>query len=269
MKRQKVALATALSMAFVSSIGAPAYGGPSKPTPSSSVTWNANGTHLVDGVATLNTEICGVANGAPRDGEYLVFVLSSTKDISSAQISFNTNSPISMDKSNTDKRGTSSYKKVYAGDLRSLTSAVATYVGLGTPTLTISHGCSGLTATGKALLFNNNFNCETYPDGSNKSICLSVGGNDSNVQEFFVDVLNVYGYVDGGSGIPSYSFDSVTNVSFRSADGTVKGAASFIDGTVGEGQILVVFTDNGYTADAGDYFVVTHNGTTYYFPIVY
>lgn len=141
--KRKLSAILVLSMIFGSFGGAATSAAPKSPT--TSVSWTGQGTAITDGARDFNTSICGTDNGAPVDGYYVQFVLASTKTINSAKIKFGTDTAINMDKSNLDKKGASSYKYIYTGDLTlgELLSlpVVSEYSGTGTPTLTVSHGC--------------------------------------------------------------------------------------------------------------------------------
>jgi hypothetical protein len=160
---------TARSLAFTAVI-ALAYGGATamaaapnvstKKVAAPSVTWTGQGTTVIDGVRTPDTTDCD-------EGEYVTFVLASTKALSSPMISFDGSTPEAMIKSNTDKKGTSSYKTTYTSDgsidLDELLDdgVVATYTGSAKPTLTVGHGCVSGDGDGGTLCY---LGVETVPD---------------------------------------------------------------------------------------------------------
>lgn len=103
-----VTMATAMLLVAALLATGDAFAGRRMPT--SQVTWSGRGmTSDGDGGYTLNDDRCDESEGAP----YILFVLASTKAINSAYIKFGSDSPIAMEKSNTDKRGTSTWKYLY------------------------------------------------------------------------------------------------------------------------------------------------------------
>lgn len=114
--------------------------------PALSVTWQGQGSSLSDGTRVPISAICGLDAGAPVAGKYFDFVLASTKSLRLPMISFGSDSSVPMEKSNSDKFGTSSYKARYTGGLsldQLLGEVTVTYTGAATPTLTLSQGCAG------------------------------------------------------------------------------------------------------------------------------
>lgn len=117
-----------------------------KKTPTGSITWTGQGTHLLDESRTLNLSLCGTENGAPVDGDYFTFVLASTKNFTTTpKIKFGSDSAVFMTKSTATDRAVSSYKYTYTGEatLEELIGlpVVASDFGTATPTLTLAQGC--------------------------------------------------------------------------------------------------------------------------------
>lgn len=250
--------------------------------PTTSVTWTGNGTTVGEDTRTLNTSICDTANGAPVDGNYLLFVLASTKSISSAFIDFGSGQ-VSMDKSNGTKAGTSSYKKVYTGpdfDLDDLLDnpVVATWTGSGSPTLTLSHGCietDEVDVTGLSAI-------SELTSGCGSALCYAADGNDDELAyEGFIDIHNLYGF-PGVLGIPLEGFDPslMTAVVLKKNDGTLVETCPFdYEGAV------IAYCDNTFVSSTliranpsltpitppledADFFEVTYNGNPYRFALI-
>jgi hypothetical protein len=156
--------------------------------PSTSVRWMGNGT-LSDGASrTLVTEICSPTIGANSEGNYLRFVLASTKAFQTLpKIKFGAEGPeLPMYKSNNDKRGTSSYWYVVENGTRVenleelLQSGVyATNYGSAAPTLNISHGCN---RSSEIVGLNLVFAGESANSGSLQN--LGVGSSYSTIISF-------------------------------------------------------------------------------------
>lgn len=149
-------LGLVLAAAALVTAAAPAVAS-AAPKPTSLTTqWSGNGATFTKDGATLNTSRCGTKDGAPVEGAYLLFVLSSTKSLSSPTIRFGTAAPVAMVKSSSGMKGTSSYKYVYVPgtasiDLAALKAApvAAAWTGDAGPTFTVSHGCLGDTSAPK------------------------------------------------------------------------------------------------------------------------
>lgn len=116
----------------------------------SSVTWRGNGmTSDGNGGYVLGSSQCD-ANQTP----YLLFILASTRSITSPSIQFGASAPIAMTKSNGTKQGTSSWRYTYLPgapiDLAALLAlpVSASWAGTASPTLTLSHGCVGSSGGG-------------------------------------------------------------------------------------------------------------------------
>lgn len=129
-------------------VASPAFAGGK--SPGVSTTWNGKGTSSDgSGGRTLDTTLCSPTAGATTTGNYLLFILSSTGNITSTPtISFGAVSAGAMTKSNGTKSGQSNYRYVYTSssaiDLVALVGNVtANWSGSGTPTFTVSHGCTG------------------------------------------------------------------------------------------------------------------------------
>jgi len=138
-----VAAALALSVLAVPALAARTPAG-------SSVTWRGNGmTADGNGGYVLGSSQCD-ANETP----YLLFILASTRSISSPSIQFGASAPIAMTKSNGGKKGTSSWRYTYLPgapiDLAALLAlpVSASWAGTASPTLTLSHGCVGSSGGG-------------------------------------------------------------------------------------------------------------------------
>ena len=254
--------------------------------PTSSVSWLGNGTTITDGVRGVISSICGVDNGAPLDGNYIQFVLGSTKTIDSAKIKFGADSSINMVKSNLDKKGTSSYKYVIEGDvnLDSLYSAgvVAEYSGLGNPTLTVGQGCQedGLVpGSGLVLGF-----APIYIEGGSvdpavtaaASTVDTAGDNDGIALGTVFDAFNAFTNSPFADTLDptSYSSSKLTTAgAIKKADGTVISTGIIvIDTTSGLGGIItdetwntanLVYATNPDELSICDYVEVTYDGVVY------
>lgn len=181
MKRVVAAL-WATSLVALTAVS-PALAG--KPNPVSTINWSGQGTVADgDGGLTLTNMLCAPDPGADSTNNYLLFVLSSVKSLTSTPtISVNGGSAVAMTKSSGKTSGASSYKYVFEStssiNLSALT-ATANWTGAARPTLTISHGCAGgggdtpqgLTivftgqATSTSTFGNNNANIEFCEYGS-------------------------------------------------------------------------------------------------------
>jgi|GEM_PF-4128177 len=161
-----------LILALVGSLSA--SGGPGlraapKQPPASSLTWVGNGI-IADGLGDygLSTSLCGLENGADVEGSYLVFVLSSTKNISTPKLRVGpTDSWHDMTKMSIKESATSSYKYVFESarpiDLASILAmpVTASWTGTATPVLTVGRGCLGETSCAPSLAVLANFNSDT------------------------------------------------------------------------------------------------------------
>lgn len=293
------ALATTISGAFLPGIAMAAASKGPKATPTQNVTWSGLGTHVADGLRTLDTEVCGIANGAPVDGDYLQFVLASTKSITgSVTIQFGADTPVSMTKSNTDKRGTSSYKYLLTPNygVEDVTAASASdflnellalpvqaaWVPNGTPTFTLGQGCiDGYAGTGWV----DNLNLSV--SGSLNLYCVAVvgcgietnaivgadGNSDDTVVKIGLDIFDI-GSQGTSTPIPFDTFDyaKITAVALYQADGTKLGDMTW--GEVTEGMYAYVdntFLDTALYAVNGvpAYVVVTYDGVEYKYAIPY
>jgi hypothetical protein len=106
---------------------------------SNSRNWLGHGSYEVESAFTLDTEICGIENGAPVDGPYTYWVLTASR-ATNADISINGGTVMPMVKS-----GNGSFN--YLQDLDTWvepTSATATFDGsdIKRVNLTLGHGCS-------------------------------------------------------------------------------------------------------------------------------
>jgi hypothetical protein len=236
---------------------------------SSSVTWTGNG--LSSDRSSVETTICAPDPGASAEGEYLFFVLASTQSISSATINIG-GSSAAMTKANTSKRGVSSYRYVYApgsainpGAL--LSSGVsASYSGLGTPTLTVSHGCVGSgSVTSYTITASAGANGTISPTGS-----TSVSSGGSQTFTFTPDSgYEVASVTVDGSAVTtasSYTFSNVTtnhsiSVTFAVAavrytitassggNGTISPSGS-VSVASGDDQTFTFTPDSGYAVSS-------------------
>jgi hypothetical protein len=136
----KVTAIGAVLLASLGVAGTTAAGKPA-PAPSGTVTWAGNGTTVSDGTLTLTDgDACDIDNTP-----YLLWVLAGSK-ATAASITITGSLAVSMEKTNVDKKGFSSFKYEMPGpiNLDSLGPVVATYDdGKNKATLTISHGCLG------------------------------------------------------------------------------------------------------------------------------
>lgn len=144
-----VTVATAAAALVATALSATALAAPK--TPGTSATWSGKGTTAVsEGVYAFDTEVCGIENGAPVDGAYVVFVLASTKGLSAPMIKFGgADTPRAMDKSNGDKPGNGAYKYLWQPeegdvDLAALLALPVSvdWTGNARPVLTVGHGCA-------------------------------------------------------------------------------------------------------------------------------
>jgi hypothetical protein len=106
---------------------------------SNSRNWVGHGTHEVDSEFTLDTEICGIENGAPVEGPYISWVLTASRA---------TNADITIDGGSTEsmvKSGNGSFHYLQDMDTWAEPSSVtATFDGSDTKrvNLTLGHGCT-------------------------------------------------------------------------------------------------------------------------------
>ena len=101
--------------------------------------WVGHGTHEVDSEFTLDTEICGIENGAPVDGPYIYWVLTASR-ANNAHIDIDGNGAVAM-----TKMGKGSFH--YLQEMvtwEEPSSATATYDGSADKkvNLTVGHGCT-------------------------------------------------------------------------------------------------------------------------------
>lgn len=145
-----------LSMLFAISVAAlatPHIAIAAPKSPSTSVIWTGNGTTLDGQSRSLTTVLCSPTIGATAEGNYLLFVLASTKGFTTTPtIKIGTSVAVPMTKSNSGKPGTSSFRYILNSstqlNLQSLleSGVVASNFGSAAPTLTLSHGCNQSTA---------------------------------------------------------------------------------------------------------------------------
>lgn len=110
--------------------------------------WDGKGTYVLDSTRYLDTSLCDIVNGAPVDGNYLKFKLAAVKGVSSPTLTFGSDAPLTMDKSNQNGQGVGSYSVIYVPtgypvDLQAILDAgvVANWTGDAKPVLTLGEGC--------------------------------------------------------------------------------------------------------------------------------
>lgn len=258
-----------------------------KKTPTSSVSWAGNGTYVNgSGARVLSTQVCDAT--APVAGNYVLFVLASTKTIDSATIQFGADAPLSMFKSNGDKKGTSSYKYIYTGSktLAELLTlpVIASYTGLGTPTFTVSHGCQ-VAFGGYSIIYgmagldrvDYAANCSDDPAVCAADVAAMTSADadgDTFINGFYVDIFNYFGLKTALFDPATFDLLKISNMAFYDTSGT-KVYNAYARPFAG-GIIIIAWVDdydpmtlhtsvgNGSSTDtAGDYIQFDYEGVTY------